>query len=139
MKDEEKGFAAIFVLFAISIALLLGAFVLSFAKNETETAKNFFCGLQAQNAAEAGIQEFFAELCNNENVFETMCQAAAGERLILQSAEPPENGSYSVYLSTTNERWVVLSIGEFDGARRQVVAYLTFREGEGFLVRIDNE
>ena len=56
MQEKNRGSILLYVLFAMSILMLLGSVFLSYALSELRIAQNFTQNMQAYYAAEAGIE-----------------------------------------------------------------------------------
>lgn len=141
MLRADKGFITIFMLVIILVMSLLSGFFILIAENERRTAQNFFAGLQAQSRAEAGIQEVFAKLNTEKNFGEMARMASSSGSLVLQSHNFTDGEGFQVYISSNNNECIIFSIGKYDNAKRQVVAYLDFSADDQIfsIVRVDSQ
>lgn len=114
----SKGFSSIFMMILVMFTALWGSFLLRMAEREIVVAEDFFAGFAAENLAYAGICDIMVKLGDRNLVFT--------EKLKLDVVSPPLGvpGSYRAYFAYQDGKPVVLSVGEYRAAKRQLVAYL---------------
>lgn len=130
---NEKGFCSIAIIIITSIATLLGSFFILFAKNEMAATESFYDGIAAENLAQAGICDVLVKLRKNSTIVEEMFKQAKDE-VVLVSDAYIKKGKYTVYLTYRNGQPLVLSTGEYNKAKRQVIAALRLGKDKGLSV-----
>lgn len=127
--EKERGFCSVSLMLLLGVAMVMGGFFIFLAQCEMETAENFYEGIAAENLAQAGIYDVLVKLSKNTVFKEDLLQWEKGALTFVSGARIKE-GRYTVYLTYKGQQPLLLSIGEYRGAKRQAVVSLSAGPGK---------
>ena len=134
----QKGFCSILGLCIMVVLLFLGTGLFLISQNEQRMANDFVAGMQAQNLAEAGVQD---GLCFLKNDADLLYRAQNGlldnDSILKSAAETFDEGNYEVYMTSADDQLLVMSIGHVGKIKAQIVVYLQFKNDEFEIVRYE--
>jgi len=134
----QKGFGSILGLCIMVILLFLGTGLFLISQNEQRMANDFVAGMQAQNLAEAGVQEGLGFLKKDSDLFYRAKNGLLDNDSILKSqTENFDEGNYEVYMTSADEQLLVMSIGHVGKIKAQIVVYLQLKNDEFEIVRYE--
>lgn len=134
----QKGFGSILGLCIMVILLFLGTGLFLISQNEQRMANDFVAGMQAQNLAEAGVQEGLVFLKKDSDLFYRAKNGLLDNDSILKSqTENFDEGNYEVYMTSADEQLLVMSIGHVGKIKAQIVVYLQLKNDEFEIVRYE--
>ena len=134
----QKGFGSILGLCIMVILLFLGTGLFLISQNEQRMANDFVAGMQAQNLAEAGVQEGLGFLKKDSDLFYRAKNCLLDNDSILKSqTENFDEGNYEVYMTSADEQLLVMSIGHVGKIKAQIVVYLQLKNDEFEIVRYE--
>ena len=120
------------------ILLFLGTGLFLISQNEQRMANDFVAGMQAQNLAEAGVQEGLGFLKKDSDLFYRAKNGLLDNDSILKSqTENFDEGNYEVYMTSADEQLLVMSIGHVGKIKAQIVVYLQLKNDEFEIVRYE--
>ena len=134
----QKGFGSILGLCIMVILLFLGTGLFLISQNEQRMANDFVAGMQAQNLAEAGVQDGLCFLKNDSDLLYRAQNGLLDNDSILKSAaETFDEGNYEVYMTSADDQLLVMSIGHVGKIKAQIVVYLQLKNNEFEIVRCE--
>ena len=134
----QKGFGSILGLCIMVVILFLGTGLFLISQNEQRMANDFVAGMQAQNLAEAGVQDGLCFLKNDSDLLYRAQNGLLDNDSILKSrTETFDEGNYEVYMTSADEQLIVMSIGHVGKIKAQIVVYLQFKNDEFEIVRYE--
>jgi len=134
----QKGFGSILGLCIMVVILFLGTGLFLISQNEQRMANYFVAGMQAQNLAEAGVQDGLCFLKNDSDLFYRAQNGLLDNDSILKSAaETFDEGNYEVYMTSADDQLLVMSIGHVGKIKAQIVVYLQLKNNEFEIVRCE--
>lgn len=134
----QKGFCSILGLCIMVVLLFLGTGLFLISQNEQRMANDFVAGMQAQNLAEAGVQDGLCFLKNDSDLLYRAQNGLLDNDSILKSAaETFDEGNYEVYMTSADDQLLVMSIGHVGKIKAQIVVYLQFKNDEFEIVRYE--
>ena len=120
------------------VLLFLGTGLFLISQNEQRMANDFVAGMQAQNLAEAGVQDGLCFLKNDSDLLYRAQNGLLDNDSILKSqTENFDEGNYEVYMTSADEQLLVMSIGHVGKIKAQIVVYLQFKNDEFEIVRYE--
>jgi Tfp pilus assembly protein PilX len=120
------------------VLLFLGTGLFLISQNEQRMANDFVAGMQAQNLAEAGVQDGLCFLKNDSDLLYRAQNGLLDNDSILKSAaETFDEGNYEVYMTSADDQLLVMSIGHVGKIKAQIVVYLQFKNDEFEIVRYE--
>ena len=134
----QKGFASVLGLCIMVVLLFLGTGLFIISQNEQRMANDFVAGMQAQNLAEAGVQDGLCFLKNDSDLFYRAQKGLLDNDSILKSPKDTfEEGTYEVYMTSADDQLLVMSIGHVGKIKAQLVVYLQLKNDEFEIVRCE--
>ena len=120
------------------VLLFLGTGLFLISQNEQRMANDFVAGMQAQNLAEAGVQDGLCFLKNDSDLLYRAQNGLLDNDSILKSAaETFDEGNYEVYMTSADDQLLVMSIGHVGKIKAQIVVYLQLKNDEFEIVRYE--
>jgi len=134
----QKGFGSILGLCIMVVLLILGTGLFLISQNEQRMANDFVAGMQAQNLAEAGVQDGLCFLKNDSDLFYRAQNGLLDNDSILKSrTDAFREGTYEVYMTSADDQLLVMSIGHVGKIKAQIVVYLQLKNDEFEIVRCE--